>query len=369
MMPAVLAAAQTAPAANPLLAPWTGPYGGVPPFDRVEAAHFGPAFEAALAERRAEIEAIVANPEAPTFENTVAALERAGATLRARRLGVRHVRQQHEDPSFQAVEREWSPKMAAANDEIAARTPACSRASGGLRRPRDSAADSRAGAAPLAHLRRLRPPGARLTPGEKERLAAINQELAALYTEFGQKVLADENTWTVLERRGRPRRLAGVAVVASAKAAAAERGLRRQVGGGQHPLQRRPLPHLLDATRPARAGVEGVQGAAATTATPTTPTPPSPRSCRCAPSGRGCSAIRPTPHWKLADTMAATPERARRLLREACGSPPSRGCARRSPTCRRWRRRRAPGSPSSPGTTSTMRRRCARRSTTSTRTS
>ena len=68
--------------ANPLLAPWTGPYGGVPPFDRAKVEHFQPALEAAMAEKLAEIDgASPTNPEPATFENTIAALERAGRTL------------------------------------------------------------------------------------------------------------------------------------------------------------------------------------------------------------------------------------------------------------------------------------------------
>ncbi|HVG73274.1 MAG TPA: hypothetical protein VM819_20340, partial [Vicinamibacterales bacterium] len=63
---------------NPLAAPWAGPYGGVPPWDFVRPEHFPAAFEAALAEERSEIAAVVANREAPTFENTIAALERSG---------------------------------------------------------------------------------------------------------------------------------------------------------------------------------------------------------------------------------------------------------------------------------------------------
>ncbi|MDZ4053557.1 MAG: hypothetical protein U1E24_09895 [Phenylobacterium sp.] len=65
----------------PLLAPWTGPYGGVPPFDQVKIADFAPALEAAMAQELAEIEAIANNPSPPTFDNTISALERAGAAL------------------------------------------------------------------------------------------------------------------------------------------------------------------------------------------------------------------------------------------------------------------------------------------------
>ena len=61
-----------------LLAPWTGPFGGVPPFDQVRPAGFKAALEAAMAEELREIDVIAANPAEPTFENTIAALERTG---------------------------------------------------------------------------------------------------------------------------------------------------------------------------------------------------------------------------------------------------------------------------------------------------
>ncbi len=70
-----------AAAPNPLLPKWEGEYGGVPPFDRVQVSQFKPALEAGMAENLAEVEKIAKDPAAPTFENTIDALERAGATL------------------------------------------------------------------------------------------------------------------------------------------------------------------------------------------------------------------------------------------------------------------------------------------------
>ncbi|HSG81204.1 MAG TPA: M3 family peptidase, partial [Gemmatimonadota bacterium] len=63
---------------NLLLAEWTGPYSGVPAFDRMDLAAVKPALEAGMAMNLAEIDAITENPEPPTFENTIAALERTG---------------------------------------------------------------------------------------------------------------------------------------------------------------------------------------------------------------------------------------------------------------------------------------------------
>ena len=66
---------------NPLLEPWSGPYGGVPPFDRVKVEHFKPALETAMAEQLADVERIANDPAAATFANTIEALERSGRAL------------------------------------------------------------------------------------------------------------------------------------------------------------------------------------------------------------------------------------------------------------------------------------------------
>ena len=73
--------------ANPLLEPWTGPF-ETPPFDRIKPEHFRPAFDIALDEKRAEIAGIAANREAPSFANTIEALERSGAPAGTRRAGL-----------------------------------------------------------------------------------------------------------------------------------------------------------------------------------------------------------------------------------------------------------------------------------------
>jgi len=91
--------------ANPLLQPWSGPYGGVPPFDRVQVADFAPALEAAMAEQLAEIERIAADPAPATFANTIEALERSGRTL-DRALAVYNVfSSTMRSPDFQKLER------------------------------------------------------------------------------------------------------------------------------------------------------------------------------------------------------------------------------------------------------------------------
>jgi len=97
-----------------------------------------------------------------------------------------------------------------------------------------------------------------LTPAQKDQLGHINQELAVLFTDFGNKVLADEDTWTVLET---PEDLAGLSdsLRATFKAAAEERKLGDKMAGRQYALERGCVLDDIDATRPARKGLEGLQ--------------------------------------------------------------------------------------------------------------
>ena len=103
---------------NPLIAKWEGPFGGIPPFDRVQIPLFKPALEAAMAEQLSEIQRIAADPAAPDFENTIAALERSGRALN--RVGTLYGvwGATMSGPEYQAVQREMAPRLAAFNDQI-----------------------------------------------------------------------------------------------------------------------------------------------------------------------------------------------------------------------------------------------------------
>ena len=106
---------------NPLLQEeWTTPF-GVPPFDQIENEHFRPAFDAALAEARKEIEAIAASPEPPTFENTVEALELSGELLGRINRIFSNLNSAETNEELQAVAKEVRPLQAALNDALAHR--------------------------------------------------------------------------------------------------------------------------------------------------------------------------------------------------------------------------------------------------------
>ncbi|MGH9458421.1 MAG: M3 family metallopeptidase [Thermoanaerobaculia bacterium] len=211
--------------ANELLQDWTGPYGGVPPFDEVEVAGFEPALEAAMAENLAEIDRIAANPAPATFENTIAALERSGRTLErvATIYGVWSSTMN--GPEFQEVEREMAPKLAAFSDQITQNTALFRRIEAVYESPAKASLTPEQQRLTWRYYTNFVRAGAKLEEAAKERLSAINQRLAELFTSFGQNVLADEtNQYLVLESEAD---LAGLpeSLRAAAAEAAADKGV------------------------------------------------------------------------------------------------------------------------------------------------
>jgi peptidyl-dipeptidase Dcp len=218
--PAAPAAAEV-PVKNPLLAPWTGPYGGVPPFDAAKVEHFAPALEAAMAEQLAAVDAIAADPAPPTFENTLAALERSGRALErvAAVFGV--FSSTLATPEFQAVEREMAPKLAAFQDRIFQNEKLFARIAAVYAARETSGASAEQRRLAWLHHTNFVRAGAKLDAAAKRRVAEINERLASLYTAFSQNLLAEEEGYTLfLEREAD---LAGLpASLRAAMAAAAE---------------------------------------------------------------------------------------------------------------------------------------------------
>ena len=209
---------------NPVLAPWTGPHGGAPAFDRIKAAHFEPALDQAMARYRAEIGAIANDPAPATFANTLEAMERAGRDYRQATSLMGVFTTTMNDAGMKAVERDAAPKLAGFGDEILHNRTLfdriaavhAARASSGL-----SAEQQR-----LAHViyEDFVRQGAALNPAQKHRLAEINQRLATLYTDFSQNILGDEEGQTLtLDSKAD---LAGLPddLIEAAASAARERG-------------------------------------------------------------------------------------------------------------------------------------------------
>jgi peptidyl-dipeptidase Dcp len=187
------AAAHGGAAASPLLAPWTGPYGGVPPFDKVRVADFKPALLAGMAEEIAEVERIAANPAPPTFDNTLAALERSGQALdRANRI-FRIYTTTLNDEGVQAIDTETAPLLAAHADQITQNERLFRRiAAIYAAREKSGLSAEQQRLAWLYYTNFVRA-GAQLDAKSKARLSELNQQLASRYTKFSQNLLAEEN--------------------------------------------------------------------------------------------------------------------------------------------------------------------------------
>jgi peptidyl-dipeptidase Dcp len=207
---------------NPLLADWTGPF-GLPPLGAIKPEHFRPAFDRALAAHRAEIDAISANPAAPSFANTIEALEKSGRDLDRVSNVFFVLAGADTGDAIEAVEREISPLLARHGNALYLDRALYARIAA-LYGRRDSLGLNAEQARVLDryHTRFVRAGGALPKP-EQDRLAAINERLASLGTQFGQNVLADEKSYALILEEGD---LAGLPdfARAAARAAAEERG-------------------------------------------------------------------------------------------------------------------------------------------------
>ncbi len=194
----VWAQAPAAPAAvNPLLETWTTPF-QVPPFQEIKPEHFLPAIKAALAEQRKEIDTIVNNPQAPTFENTIVALDQSGELL-SKVQGVFGALQGAEtNPELQKVNRETAPLMSAARDEIRLNAKLFDRVKAVYEKretlkltpvQKRLVEDTYKG-----YVRS----GANLDAAKKEELKKINAESSELGIKFGENLLHDTNAYQLV---------------------------------------------------------------------------------------------------------------------------------------------------------------------------
>ena len=209
---------------NPLLEPWNTPF-GLPPFEAVRAEHFEPAFAVAMPQHLAEVDAIGADPNLPTFENTVAVLARSGALLR-RIEGVFHnLASSETSPALQAVERRMAPLLAAHGSAVSMHRALFQRLDA-LHRERAALALTPEQQRVLEryHLDFVRA-GARLGAEAQQRYAQVVERLAGLTTRFGQNVLADESGFRLVLRDAAD--CAGLPefVLAATKQAALDRGI------------------------------------------------------------------------------------------------------------------------------------------------
>jgi peptidyl-dipeptidase Dcp len=185
--------AQATSPVNPLLAKWEGPYGGVPPFDRVKVADFKPALEAAMAEKLTEIDRIATDSAAPTFEKTIVALERSGQVLDRVETIYGVYGSTMNGPEFQVIQREMAPRLSAFNDQITQNEALFKRIEAVYNAPQKTKLTPEQQRLIWLYYTNFVRSGAKLTAADKARLSQINQNLAGLYTKFSQNVLAEED--------------------------------------------------------------------------------------------------------------------------------------------------------------------------------
>ncbi|MBS1765289.1 MAG: M3 family metallopeptidase [Bacteroidetes bacterium] len=178
---------------NPLFEKWSGPYNGVPPFDKVKVDQFIPAFEAAMTEKQKEINAIVENTQEPDFVNTIEALENSGQTLHNLEAVYGVWTSNMGSAEMDKVQEVIEPKLTSFNDSIYQNKKLFGRI--------EKLYNDTVGKNYSEEQQRLLwryytnyvLAGAKLDDAAKKKVTDINKELAALFTKFRQHQLADEN--------------------------------------------------------------------------------------------------------------------------------------------------------------------------------
>ena len=207
---------------NPLLGDWNTPF-EIAPFDKIADTDFSPALDQALAADMAETIAIAQQPDAPTFENTIHAMQATGRQLDKVLSVFYTVNGADSNPAREALMREFSPKLSAHHSEIIANEALFQRIDK-LWQNRDNLELSyeQARVLMLTHRNFVRS-GAALLGKAKERMKEIKSRLSVLGTEFSQNLLADERDWFMplaeADMEGLPEFL-----ISAAKAAAKEKG-------------------------------------------------------------------------------------------------------------------------------------------------
>ncbi len=216
-------ATKAAPAVSPILDPWTGPYDGVPPWDKVKPSDFPAAFDKAMKLTKTEFEAILTNPAPITFDNTIRANEQAGAHME-RLFAIWGVHSSNlSNAEIRKIQGEWEPKLSAFFNELSLDARWFQRVQY-LYQQRDNLGLDKA---QLRLLERtydgLVRGGALLNAEKKAEVIGIETELAKKFSQFQNKVLADEETYILLTD---PSDVAGLpeSFVASLKAAAEAKG-------------------------------------------------------------------------------------------------------------------------------------------------
>ncbi|MEO0481352.1 MAG: M3 family metallopeptidase [Planctomycetota bacterium] len=209
---------------NPLLQPWDTPF-GAPPFDQISTGDFEPAFDVAMRRHLAEVDGISSNAAAPTFDNTITALERAGSDLSRVQRVFSALTSSATSDELRAIQSRMAPRLAAHSSAINLNAALFARINHLFMDRAQIGLDAeQVRVLELTHNRFVRA-GAKLAGDDRERLAEITEELASLYTSFSQNVQKGAESFALVlesdeDRAGLPE----FAIVAAAQAAS-DRGM------------------------------------------------------------------------------------------------------------------------------------------------
>jgi peptidyl-dipeptidase Dcp len=186
---------------NILLKPWTGPHGGLPPFDKVKVSDFEPALEQAMQDQMRAISAITRVRSVPAFENTIAAFEKSGSLL-TRVITVYGVwSSTMSSEEFRAVEQKMAPRLAAHSDRILQDTALFSRIESVYNNRDKWKLTPEQDRLVWDYYTDFVRAGAKLSAEQKKKIAEINQRLATLYTQFSNNLLHDEENYTLFLKK------------------------------------------------------------------------------------------------------------------------------------------------------------------------
>ncbi|KFI05393.1 M3 family metallopeptidase [Massilia sp. BSC265] len=219
-----LAYAAPLDASNPFAKPSTLQY-GYPAFDKIKNEHFAPAFAEAMREQAAEVEAIANNKAAPTFENTIVAMERSGQLLTRVSSVFSALVGSYTNDTLQALDKELAPKLAAHGDAIRLNPKLFQRIQTLYAKRDKLGLDAESKYLIERYHKDFVRAGAKLSDADKQKLRDYNSKLAALQTQFSQNVLKEVNASAfVVDTR---EELAGLPakVIDAAAAEAKKRGL------------------------------------------------------------------------------------------------------------------------------------------------
>nr|WP_238527890.1 M3 family metallopeptidase [Aquimarina agarivorans] len=204
---------------NPLLKEWTGPYNGVPQFNKMKLADVKPAIKKGMVLSLAEIDAIAQSKKAPTFENTIVTYEKSGSVLKRAFTYYRILSANMSSQEFRAIQKELAPSLSEYQSKISQNKKLFERIKTVYQNSQKKPLEADQQRVVNLIYKGFEMQGAELSAEKKKRYAAINKELSALYTQFSNNVLADEEGYVTYITKEQLGGLSEPLVKAYAKAA------------------------------------------------------------------------------------------------------------------------------------------------------